>query len=337
MPPSFPRFVFPALLAILLAATPGRSQNAELDRADKLLAAFQEKRALLLKPIVDLEDSYDAALQRLSDEFQKKGDLKSILAVQKERDSFRNGRFLEDPPNEITKVRSIFQRELQKRREQLIGPEETLMKTLFSQLEEIKSNLTKEGKIEDAITLNGIMDELKRVGAITDTIANDPVIWEMKSLSDMNEDSQAGIAEEDGKFVIRLKDGKNAGQVYADRMFTPPFVARWVVMTDSHNIRIYMLGGRMILSHENGQEWLEMYEPGRGELLRFENVGRVSPNEYHEIEYEVLEDSFQVSINGVVRAQGRGNYKDLKGSISLGPGAGSVLTLEKFEVRAPVE
>ncbi|MDF1859558.1 MAG: hypothetical protein P1U87_05050 [Verrucomicrobiales bacterium] len=62
MPPYFPRFVFPALPAILLAATRAHSQKAELGRADKLLAAFQEQRPLLLKPIVDLEDSFQVSL-----------------------------------------------------------------------------------------------------------------------------------------------------------------------------------------------------------------------------------------------------------------------------------
>jgi hypothetical protein len=133
--------------------------------------------------------------------------------------------------------------------------------------------------------------------------------------------------------ILKAPDGDRS-QILTVKEHTPPFALRIKAKTDSKNLRLYYDNGVVIFNWEGNENELRIHDPLTGEQMGIEDKGRIEPNEWHEITWEVYPDGMRVLLKGKELARKLGDYADLKASTGIGPAFGSVITVESFRVEA---
>jgi hypothetical protein len=111
----------------------------------------------------------------------------------------------------------------------------------------------------------------------------------------------------------------------------PPFVIRTRAKTDSVNLRLYYGAGIIIFNWEDNPGELRVHDPKTGQITSAAEKGRILPNDWHAIVWEVLETGMKISVDGVVRFQNRQNYHAVEGFPGIGPYLSKV-TVDSFVV-----
>ncbi|MCC6695193.1 MAG: carboxypeptidase regulatory-like domain-containing protein [Candidatus Hydrogenedentes bacterium] len=151
------------------------------------------------------------------------------------------------------------------------------------------------------------------------------------------------VEQRDGHVVLTAPFGD---QFYIETkdQFRPPFRVKTRAMTDSLNLRLYYCGypGQMIFNWEaeGRHDELRISHPKERRLVAglwaaTEGVkcnGAISPNEWHDIEWEIRADSMRVLVDGEERFAGEVDYSDCEGTLGIGPAWGSTVTVESFKV-----
>jgi tellurite resistance-related uncharacterized protein len=112
----------------------------------------------------------------------------------------------------------------------------------------------------------------------------------------------------------------------------PPFVFRVVGKTDSTNFRMHFHRGELIFNWEVNVRELKVFDPATAEHHDVKNKGFITPNEWHEISWEIRLDRMRVVVDGEVRFEGPGDYSGIESAPSVGPCFGSAITVREFTI-----
>ncbi|HVJ81987.1 MAG TPA: hypothetical protein VNC50_13040 [Planctomycetia bacterium] len=139
-----------------------------------------------------------------------------------------------------------------------------------------------------------------------------------------------------GQKGMELKTPKGAerGKARTAQQFSPPFAIAARAATDGTNIRLFYGSGCIILNWELNKSELRVQDPASGQISGVKDKGAVTPNELHDIVWEIHLDKMRLLVDGVERYQQTGNYGSLKGEIMIGPAHGSTVTLQSLSIRA---
>ena len=111
----------------------------------------------------------------------------------------------------------------------------------------------------------------------------------------------------------------------------PPFTIRVRAKTDSVNLRLFYALGLVIFNWEVNPGELRVQDPLTNQITPVANMGRILPNEWHYLVWEVTEAGMKISVDGQVRFQNRKNYGKAEGFAGIGPYLGR-LTVDSFVV-----
>ena len=302
---------------------------------EKRIFIYEVEREELKKPLLDLQAKYSAALDRLTLTAQEAGKLEEVLALKKERGEFTSGRVPEDGTSpQILNLRAVYERELAKLLIEANAEEAELKKGLIQEVENLKIALTKAGQLEEAIKVAANVVGIENARTIEEEFTKGESLFFLKDPAEQMEVSGCLLEIKEGQFHLSVANGQNIAKLTTREHFSPPFTATWEVSTDGGNIRTYYANLSVILNHESGRHHLQVKDPalgGKAEQM-IPNFGRVSADEFHEIKLVVEEDRFSFAVNGETRAEGKGNYGDLRSPVSIGPAFGSKLRLRRFEI-----
>lgn len=296
------------------------------------------------QPITDLDAKYRAGLNAYLQNAQQRGNLEAVVAAKTELESFRGEgeRNFDEFPG-LKRLREIFEAEDEKLqaevRERRLTNLETYRDTMSAQVE----SLTKSGEIDKAL------DASKRVETAEANIAklkelvssdewglgadarSDRVLWEFKSRASVEavRDCQIKTTEEG----IQLSSGERVPWVKSRREFKPPFRIRARVMTDSTNIRFYYGKNTLaIFNWEMNPAELRIHDPQTNRNYGFAGQGEVKTGRMQDIEIDVKADGIVVKRDGHSLGSIQGSFEDMETFVGIGPGFGSVVTVEKMEV-----
>ena len=320
----------------LFAQEPSPPANGTLPSSlEKMIFTYDVLREELKKPILDLQAKYEGALDRLSLESQQAGKLERVLILKEEREGFAAGQFPEAndfPP--LLNLRAVYQRELAKLLIPLNSEEARLKTELLEGMGDLKTELTKSGRLDEAVRMAETMARLKTARSLEDEILNGKALFVLKTPEDQVGLSGCILDVKEDLFHLSMMAGQSIGKVTTKASFSPPFVATWDVSTDGGNIRFYYAQLTIILNHESGRQTLQVMDPALGNQLNrmIPELGRVSTDEFHRVHLIVDEDRYAFVVNGEVRAEGEGDYKGLDDAVSIGPAFGSQLRLRHFEI-----
>lgn len=325
-----------SIIGICIAfGTPAVSEELGLEALSFQLEVAREELSL---PINQLEEKYDQALERLEQETQAAGQLQELLAVRKERDGFRDGEFpTKGVSAELERLREIFVRRRTGLREVRATEEKRLIEGYLPKFERLKVELTKVGEFEKALAVAEAVEQIENGRRLPVGEDRGSLVWRLEGV----EDGKTGtgcIVEKDGdEFILNLAPGVKTTKLESGETIAPPFVAKFRVATTSTNIRIYYSAFLSILNHESGRTSLQVSDPaqGRAAMRMIPGEGRVSTDEFHDIELGVTESRWYLSVNGKVKAEGVGDYRNIEAPVGIGPAFGSRLRLKQFEISRP--
>jgi hypothetical protein len=135
--------------------------------------------------------------------------------------------------------------------------------------------------------------------------------------------------------VLILKGAvSDQARLWTKTEHAPPFALRVKAKTDARNLRLYYSKGVVIFNWEGNENELRLHdaEMGGGLGIGIPGQGKIEPDKYHDIAWEVYPDGMRVLVNGKERGRLVGNYEKLKAPAGIGPAFGSVITIESFKV-----
>lgn len=303
--------------------------------ADEIRFHFEVWREELGKPIRTLQAKYEAALQRVGEAAQQEGNLEALLAVKREIAGFRLGDFpAEGAYPALLQAREIYEKELENVIRPVVAGEAKLREKLYGDLGDLRTGLTRESRLDEALRVSGLIDDLKLRKTLADEAWTGPDLFHLLPSTSGVTASGCRIEREDGGYLLELSQGFRVGSLSTDASFTPPFVAEWVVATDGGNLRFYYADFLAILNHESGRTAFQVRDPlvGKPSERMIPEIGRVTADEFHTIRLRVGRDSYSFVVGDEVKASGEGDYRALSAPVSIGPAYGSRLRLRSFRV-----
>jgi hypothetical protein len=133
---------------------------------------------------------------------------------------------------------------------------------------------------------------------------------------------------------ILLKTDGDRAHILTAKEHKPPFALHVNAKTDSKNLRLYYNVGVLIFNWEGNEDELRIHDPATNETIGVANQGKIEPDKYHDIVWEIYPNGMRVLVDGNERARRLGDYEKLEASPGIGPAFGSVVSVKSFRVEA---
>ena len=114
--------------------------------------------------------------------------------------------------------------------------------------------------------------------------------------------------------------------------FQPPFSIHVRAKTDSQNLRLFCGAGMVIFNWELDFRELRVHDPLTGQQFGLQGRGIISPNDWHDIVWEVQRTGMRLLVDGVVRFANRKDYHTLNATVGIGQFRSKV-TVDYFQVQ----
>lgn len=292
------------------------------------------KRAEIQPPLTDLHQKYKGALSRLKEAEQSKGNLEAVLLLKKEKENFQSRTDLPKPSAlpALDNLRKIYHRELESIEKIRKDAESIAFAHYRAALEKIIFDLTREGKVEEAIM---VRDKLAKIedteppvrapeGAAEQIVVGGEENYTVTSI--------LTLTKEDTLYV--LTSDANANQaIYSKRSFETPFTIQVRAMTDGGNIRLYFgQHGIVIFNWEKNPKELRVHEPvGKGKH-GIRDSKPLDPDRMYDFEIQVTESKIEIYVGKQKYGEVDGEFKDAEGTVGIGPAFGSTVSVARFAV-----
>jgi hypothetical protein len=135
------------------------------------------------------------------------------------------------------------------------------------------------------------------------------------------------------KEIVLKTDGDRA-HILTAKEHKPPFALHVTAKTDSKNLRLYYNAGILIFNWELNEDELRIHDPTTNEMVGVANQGKIEPDKYHDIVWEIYPNGMRVLVDGNERARRLGDYEKLEAPPGIGPAFGSVISVKSFRVEA---
>jgi hypothetical protein len=141
------------------------------------------------------------------------------------------------------------------------------------------------------------------------------------------------LVKQDKVIILKGAVGDQA-RLWTKAEYAPPFALRFKAKTDAKNLRLYYTNGVVIFNWEGNENELRLHDlvTGGGLGIGVPDQGKIEPDKYHDIAWEVYPNGMRVLVNGKERGRLVGNYEKLKAPVGIGPAFQSVITIESFKV-----
>ena len=99
------------------------------------------------------------------------------------------------------------------------------------------------------------------------------------------------------KEIVLKTDGDRA-HILTAKEHKPPFALHVTAKTDSKNLRLYYNAGILIFNWELNEDELRIHDPTTNEMVGVANQGKIEPDKYHDIVWEIYPNGMRVLVDG---------------------------------------
>ncbi|MEM6917283.1 MAG: hypothetical protein AAF491_12025, partial [Verrucomicrobiota bacterium] len=306
-PTTHPFFIF--LFAVVCGAPSiVRSQETKEEfatREAKLL--YDVERAEARKPLRELHEKLDAALQKLERGWQDEGDLEALLVLQTERASFRDRTEPAEASSlrELESLRRIYWREYKTLQPEIEKSDGEALARFVGTLETIIRGLTQENRIEEALEVRkeidrAIAESEGQTGTIAMSSNEEVVLGEEENYVI---DTDCELTKKGSRYVI-TSDAFDGTYVASKRSFQTPFRIVTRAETDTNNLRLYFgKHGKIVLNWSTKPSELRIVEPNDMRRNGIPDRGYIEPGLLHDIEVSVTASAIRLRVDGEERAR----------------------------------
>ncbi|MDF1850226.1 MAG: hypothetical protein P1U85_05275 [Verrucomicrobiales bacterium] len=162
-----------ALLLLVSSLGLGQEEGKIPEEAQKLVFEFEvmEEGIISKAPLDSLLTNYGKHLEKLQAALQEKGDLDGALALSKERETIaagQAGEVTENDPPELAKARHLYDEAREKMISEVSAEVLPLRKKLIEDLGTVIEELTKAGRIDDALATKARFDaEVEKLNEVS--------------------------------------------------------------------------------------------------------------------------------------------------------------------------
>ncbi|HEY3854901.1 MAG TPA: DnaJ domain-containing protein [Verrucomicrobiae bacterium] len=135
--------------------------------------------------------------------------------------------------------------------------------------------------------------------------------------------------EPDGLAIQTSTD--SADRLMTSQAFQAPFVIRTRAQTDGYNLRLYCGAGMVIFNWELNERELRVHDPLNGQPYAATGSGLISPNEWHDVVWDIQKYGMKLFVDGQLRFENRKDYRSLNTKVGIGPFKSKV-TIAYFQV-----
>ncbi|MBN8418299.1 MAG: SUMF1/EgtB/PvdO family nonheme iron enzyme [Verrucomicrobia bacterium] len=164
-------------LALVGMASPSNSQTVSLPDVAEMQAKYDERvGAEVLRPheaaVADLNAKFSAALERAQAAAQKAGNLDDAFAIKKEREAVLSGKYLmpqddDKTPTSLKAIRATYRASLAKLEAESDKALRPLKDAYARSLDTLITTLTRGGRLEEAMTLKKVREDMLSSTAAT--------------------------------------------------------------------------------------------------------------------------------------------------------------------------
>ncbi|MEM9015418.1 MAG: hypothetical protein AAGC68_00295 [Verrucomicrobiota bacterium] len=299
----------------------------------------------------EFQNNYESALERLQERFQNEGNLDAALAIQKERNEFRDRQTPipsdSDSIASLNELRKVYEVERQKKIRSVVLDEIEVLAAYLGELNRLTTELTQQGEVELAVAAR---DEATAIATEIEELNRNPTLKRSTSRSAESEEKKVVLVGPGGSFqrheyietkedngLLVLTSSKNGAWIRSEEEFAVPFRIQARAMTDSTNIRIYYgKRGIFVLNWEVNPDELRFRNPLSGRSSGTPGKGKIETNKLHDIEIDVMADRIVLRVDREERFVSEGNYSNVEGPVSIGPAFRSKVSIDYFAV-SPLE
>ncbi|HXT42479.1 MAG TPA: J domain-containing protein [Candidatus Angelobacter sp.] len=126
--------------------------------------------------------------------------------------------------------------------------------------------------------------------------------------------------------------------IQASRLVRPPCVVKARAKTDLKDLRLYFGIGEVIFNWRDNPSELRIVDPVTGRIIPVARQGLVSPNDWHDLTWEMATNEMRVMVDGETRFESKGDYRRVKGYPAIG-GYQDQVMVKSFSVESglPIE
>lgn len=178
-----------------------QAEHLEIDQSFQL-----EQKELLAK--------YASALASVRLEYQKEGNLDTVVLVKKEEDAAADGTLgdfeADEAPRKVVDLRRVAESQIEKIHAGRKARVERLNQQYIRLLDSLKASLTKQGKVDEAVA---VLEEIRRVGASAEKEEKSSAL----TMEDLPEELQKSLVlwvpfeKEEGDAISDISDSRNKG------------------------------------------------------------------------------------------------------------------------------
>lgn len=142
---------------------------------------------------------------------------------------------------------------------------------------------------------------------------------ETQVLDDLTKQSNVQVSKTEEGVRITNKERNNEARLSTNQEFTTPLVIVAQAKTDSTNIRLsYGDKGQIILNWEIHNDELRFVDPKDGRIVGVNQKGAVPKNKWVTIRWFIDKSESRVEVDGVERANIKGDFGGLSGTVGIG-------------------
>lgn len=151
-------------LAMVLLATIGAIGVASSAPAElvELNEKYEEAKARIQEPKNELDEAYRTQLAKIRSQAQTAGDLETILIADEEAKAFRErANVIPKTHGELRKARETYDQSVQNLQARFKVELRRLDEAYLGQLEHLQKTLTQQGRVQDALAVKGLADNVQ--------------------------------------------------------------------------------------------------------------------------------------------------------------------------------
>ena len=118
--------------------------------------------------------------------------------------------------------------------------------------------------------------------------------------------------------MILTDPERTGGAIQTQQKFHPPLIIRTRAKTDALNLRLSFGSGIVIFNWEVNPAELRVHDPANGRVNAIAGKGRILPNEWHDVVWEIARTGMRVIVDGQIRFQCSNDYSKLDATAGIG-------------------
>jgi len=180
------------------------------------------------------------------------------------------------------------------------------------------------------VSVKAFVLETPRSLDTTSPVPRNHVVVADDMLSSMVPEKNVRVSNDNGAIGVTSGSDSSNRLMSAEKL-QPPFIIHTRAKTDARDLRLYWGAGMVIFNWEPNPQELRVHDPLNGQQFGFPGKGLISPNEWHEITWDIEKTGMRLLVDGQLRFQNKKYYSLLAAPVGIG-GYNSKVTVDYFSV-----